>query len=263
MTDALLFSQANGVATLTLNRPQRHNAFDDILITQLHEAIKTCENDPNIRIVRLMATGDSFSAGADLQWMKKMASFTKKENQEDALAFAKMLASLAKMEKPSIAVVQGDVFGGGIGLIAACDIAIASTQAIFCFSEVKLGLVPAVISPYVINAIGAHAAKRLFMTAERFDANQAMELGLIADVIASDELNAEADKLTQRLLTHGPNSLRLCKKLVAHVKQKIDASSIIAFTADIIAECRVSAEGQEGIGAFLEKRKPSWSVDSD
>jgi methylglutaconyl-CoA hydratase len=248
-----------GVATLTMNRPELHNAFDDALITAMTGELKRLDADPEVRVVILAASGKSFSAGADLNWMRRMADYSREQNLSDAGALAELMRTLDTLSKPTIALVQGAAYGGGVGLVACCDIAIATERASFCLSEVKLGLIPAVISPYVVAAIGSRAARRYFQSAEVFDAAEANRLGLLHQVVANgEELTAAADKLTEKLLTNGPAAMSAAKRLVAAVAARPVDTALIADTAERIADQRSSQEGKEGLSAFLEKRPAAW-----
>lgn len=249
-----------GIAMLTLNRPHAHNAFDDILINNLLKTLQQLETDPKIRLLILKANGKSFCAGADANWMQRMVSFTEAENIKDAMALANMLKALNNFTRPTIALVQGAAYGGGVGLVACCDIVLATSTTTFCFSEVKLGLIPATISPYVIAAIGERAARQYFLTAERFSADEALRLGLVHKIVTKESLSDAAEKLVQLILQNSPAALVATKKLVAEVKSKTMDDSLLQLTAKRIAEQRISSEGQEGIQAFLEKRKPKWAV---
>jgi len=246
------------IATLTLNRPLTHNAFDDQLIRELMAAMRDLELKTQIRAVLLTANGPSFCAGADLQWMKRTAGYSQSENLQEAEALAGVMRRLNILPKPTIAVVQGAAYGGGVGLVAACDVAIAAESATFSLSEVKLGLIPAVISPYVIGAIGARAARRYFLTGERFTAAEAYRLGLVHEVVPLDTLARRADMLIEALLEGGPRAQVEAKKLVADVAVRPVDSAIMDETARRIANIRTSPEGREGVAAFLEKRKPNW-----
>ncbi len=248
-----------GVATLTMNRPELHNAFDDSLIVGLTDALRELDEDPDVRVVILAASGKSFSAGADLNWMRRMADYSYEQNLADAEGLAELMRTLDTLSKPTIALVQGAAYGGGVGLVACCDIAIASSRVLFCLSEVKLGLFPAVISPYVIAAIGPRASRRYFLTAESFDAGEALLLGLVHQVVADErELAAAADSMASRLLANSPAAMAGAKNLVAAVSGRQVDDVLIADTAERIAAQRSSREGREGLSAFLEKRKPSW-----
>jgi len=254
----LLVTVEDGVCRLVLNRPERHNAFDDALIAALDEILVEIEGRVDIRAVVLTASGDSFCAGADLGWMKRAAGYTGQENREDAGRLADMLARLAGLSRPTLALVQGNAFGGGLGLIAACDIAIAARDARFALSEVRLGLIPSVISPYVLRAIGRRAAQRYFLTAERFDAEEARRLGLVHEAVPAGELAAAGDRIVDALKLGGPVAIAEAKRLIADVAGRPIDRRIIDETARRIAEVRGGAEGREGVAAFLERRKPVW-----
>ena len=247
-----------GVATVTLNRPEVHNAFDEVLIARLTATFVSLDDDADVRVVVLAATGRSFCAGADLNWMKRMASFGHDENLADANALAAMLRALYALSKPTIARVHGAAYGGGVGLVAACDIALAVPEATFALSEARLGLIPATIGPYVIEAIGARQARRYFLTAERFDAAQAHRIGLVHEVVAGDRLDARVDALVDALKTAGPAAQLECKALIRGVAHRPIDEDVIAGTAEHIAAVRSSPEGREGITAFLSKRRPPW-----
>lgn len=250
---------ALGRATLLMNRPDIHNAFDDGLIAALTAELKRLEAAPEVRLVLLTASGKSFSAGADLNWMKRMADYSPEENLADARRLAGLMKTLNDLSKPTIALVQGAAFGGGVGLVAACDIAIASPRAAFCLSEVRLGLIPSAISPYVIAAIGPRAARRYFLTAERFGADEALRLGLIHEIVPEEELAAAGERLSAQLLQNGPQALAEAKRLIFDVAHRPVDAALSEETARRISDIRATAEGREGLGAFLEKRKPSWS----
>ena len=258
MSEHLLLQRDGPVARLRLNRPELHNAFDAGLIATLTIALADIGADDSVRVVVLEGAGASFSAGADLNWMRGMAAASQAENREDALALAGLLRTLDTLPKPTIARVQGAAFGGGVGLVAACDIAIGVPEAKFGLTESKLGLLPSVISPYVIDAIGPRQARRYFASAEIFDATQAQRIGLLHDVVAADALDAAVDRQVGLLLKAGPHAASAAKQLVRRVAAGGDADTIDAANADLIAALRVSSEGQEGIAAFLEKRKPAW-----
>jgi methylglutaconyl-CoA hydratase len=248
----------NAVAIIVLNRPEVHNAFNETLIAELTAALRAMDSDPEVRAVVLAGAGESFCAGADLNWMQKMAAFNLTQNLADARSLAAMLATLDMLSKPTIARVHGAIFGGGVGLVACCDIAIATQDAVFSFSEARLGLIPATISPYVIEAIGARAARRYFLSAERFTAAEAYRLGLLHDLALPEELDARVNELLGTLLTAGPRAQAECKLLLrAIAKRPVDAD-LIADTAQRIARVRSSPEGREGIAAFLAKRKAAW-----
>lgn len=247
-----------GIASVTLNRPEQHNAFDDGMIAELIELLGQLEQDDRVRVLVLRAAGKSFSAGADLNWMRRMADYDLARNTDDAMQLAELMRRLNCFPKPTIALVQGAAYGGGVGLIACCDIAIASKQALFCLSEVKLGLIPAVISPYVIEAIGARAARRFMLTAERFSAEQACRLGLVHQVVEAQELDKTLDSMLEFLLAAGPAAQAAAKDLIRAVSNQPIDSDIIQNCAQRIARIRATSEAREGLDAFLEKRKPNW-----
>ena len=254
----LLLDKSNGVARITLNRPEVRNAFDDALIAELRKAFDGVGGDPSVRVVVLAGSGPAFCAGADLNWMKRMAGYGYEQNLADAQALADMLAALDRMPKPTIARVHGPAFAGGTGLVAACDIAIGTPEAKFCFSEAKLGLSPATISPHVMRAIGERAARRYFLTAEVFDAAEAEKLGLLSVLVPSQELDPYIEGLLKHLLAGGPEAMRSIKDLIRTVAGRPVDDALVKETAKRIAEIRVSPEGKEGIASFLEKRKASW-----
>jgi len=252
----LLVEKKDGVARVTLNRPEVRNAFDDSLISELKKAFLEIGKDNTVRAMILAGSGPAFCAGADLNWMKRMAGYDYAANLRDAQALADMLAALDRMPKPTIARVHGPVFAGGTGLVAACDIAVGTREAKFCFSEAKLGLSPATISPHVIRAIGERAARRYFLTAEVFDAEEAHRIGMLT--ILTEKLDETIDGLLGHLLAGGPEAMRKIKELIRAVASRPLDDALVAETAKRIAEIRVSPEGKEGIASFLEKRKPSW-----
>lgn len=246
------------VLTLTLNRALIHNAFDDTVIRELTEALRDVELKPQVRAVMLTAAGPSFSAGADLHWMRRMSGYSLDENINDAVGLASLMRRLDSLPKPTMAVVQGAAYGGGVGLVAACDIAIASETATFSLSEVRLGLIPAVISPYVLKAIGARAARRYFLTGEKFSAAEALRIGLVHEVVPPDHLHRVAEKVMGYVLEGGPRAQVEAKRLINDVDGKAIDVALTDETARRIATMRASPEGREGVGAFLEKRKPNW-----
>lgn len=247
-----------GCTTLTLNNPEQHNAFDDRMIAELTAALLKLKDNPQVRVVILAANGKSFSAGADLNWMRRMADYTQEENIQDALALAKLMKTLNELPQPTIARVQGAAFGGGVGLVAACDIAIASERSSFCLSEVKLGLIPAAISPYVIMAIGPRQARRYFLTAERFSAAEALRIGLLHQLCPEADLVSTCEQICHQLLQNGPQALGEAKRLIRDVAGRSVDGELIQLTAERIAAIRASDEGREGLSAFLDKQKPSW-----
>ena len=251
-----------GVARLTLTRPEVHNAFDEDLIAGLTAALEAVAGDRTLRALVLAAEGRSFSAGADLTWMQRMAGYTQEQNLEDARGLARLMARLDGLPKPTLALVQGAAYGGGVGLVACCDIALAAESASFALTEVKLGLIPAVISPYVIAKIGAAAARRYFVTAERFDARRAQALGLVHEVVAPEALEESAAAILTALAAGGPDSQAAAKGLVRSLAGRPIDGALIEETAARIAEIRAGAEAREGIAAFLEKRKPAWVRES-
>ena len=254
----LKVTQSGGVARVTLDRPEIRNAFDDALISALTTALRELDADKGVRAVVLAGNGPAFCAGADLNWMKRMAGYGYEQNLADAQALAEMLKTLDRMRKPTVARVHGPAFAGGVGIVAACDIAIGVPEAKFCLSEAKLGLSPATISPYVVRAMGERMARRYFLTAEVFDAAEAQRIGLLTAVSPSEELDGEIDEILRHLMQGGPQALAKIKDLIRAVAASPLGDPLIADTARRIAEIRVSPEGREGIASFLEKRKPSW-----
>lgn len=250
-------SRDAGLVTLTLDRPDRHNAFDDALIATLTESLERLAADAAVRAVVLRGEGKSFSAGADLGWMRRMADYTEAENRRDAEALGRLMHVLDALPVPTVAAVQGAAIGGGVGLVACCDIAVASERAVFALSEVRLGLVPAVISPFVVRAMGARAARRYFLTGERFDAATAHRLGLVHQCVAPEALDGAVAEIVEALGQGGPAAQRAAKRLVADVAGRPPADCLEE-TARLIADIRASEEGREGLGAFLEKRDPAW-----
>ena len=254
----LIVEKKDGVARITLNRPEVRNAFDDALIASLTKEFKGIEKDDSIRVLVLAGAGTAFCAGADLNWMKRMAGYGYEQNLADARALADMLAALDRMPKPTIARVHGPAFAGGTGLVAACDIAVGTPEAKFCFSEAKLGLSPATISPHVMRAIGERAARRYFLTAEIFDAAEAERIGLLTFQTEKDHLDKAVQDLLDHLLAGGPEAMKQIKTLIRAVVGRPLDDALVADTAKRIAEIRVSPEGKEGIASFLEKRKAAW-----
>lgn len=255
---SLLVTHA-AVGRITLNRPRLHNAFDEELIAGLTRALEELAEDQSVRAVVLTGAGRSFSAGADLNWMKRAAAYDAEMNRADARALEAMLTTLDELPKPTIAMVNGPAIGGGLGLVAACDMAVASSLAVFATTEVRLGLVPAVIAPFVIRAIGARQARRYFLTAERFGAEEACRIGLVHEVAAPEELEARVEALAREVLKGGPEALAEAKRLVGLIRSMPEGGSLLAeATVGMIADRRASEEGKEGIAAFLEKRPASW-----
>lgn len=256
---AVLHFSTDGIATITLNRPEVHNAFDEELIERLGDMFEDVGHQEGVRAVVVAAAGKSYCAGADLNWMKRAAHFTDEDNREDSIALGRMLKNLHAIPKPTIALVQGAAYGGGLGLVAACDIAIGVKAAKFCLSEVKLGLLPSVISPYVVEAIGIRACRRYFLTAEVFDAVEAHRLGLLHEVVEDVHHLAEArDQLLEQIMKNAPGAMADSKDLIYTVADRPIDQNMIEETAERIASRRATDEGKEGVEAFLEKRKPVW-----
>jgi len=260
MTDTIVQTSIDdqGIATLSMNRPEVHNAFDDIMIAKMTESLRQLDETPEVILIALCAAGKSFSAGADLNWMRRMADYNWDENYQDSLGLASLMSTLAGLRTPTCAVVQGAAFGGGVGLVACCDFALASTRAKFCLSEVKLGLIPAVISPYVVRAMGRRNASRYFTSAEVFDAQTACRLGLISEVFEPDEFDAGVARIFTSIAANAPKAVREAKKLIQYVAQNEISEEVIRETAQRIADRRASLEGREGLSAFLQKRTPNW-----
>ncbi|QNA90912.1 enoyl-CoA hydratase/isomerase family protein [Massilia sp. Dwa41.01b] len=246
------------VATVTLNRPELRNAFNETAIAELALAFDELGRNELVRAIVLAANGPAFCAGADLNWMKKMAGYSHEENLADAARLADMLRTIYLCPKPTVAKVQGDCYAGGMGLVAACDIVVAAVGVNFCLSEVKLGLIPATISPYVIKAMGEQAARRYFLTAERFDAASAARMGFAHEVVEPDALDTTVAALVKALVTNSPNAVVEAKKLVREVVNLPVTDALLQDTAARIAAIRASSEGREGVASFLDKRKPSW-----
>jgi methylglutaconyl-CoA hydratase len=259
---AILTEVDGNVGILTLNKAPRHNAFDEQLIAEITEGLRELELDTRVRAVVLSSTGKSFCAGADLNWMKRAAGYSQEENLRDANRLAELMSTLNELSKPTIARVQGPAYGGGVGLIAACDIAVGTYDAVFSLSEVKLGIVPAVISPYVLAAIGERYSRRYMLTAERFSAAEAYRIGLLHELVPGEEQLDEAiAEILDSLLANGPQAQAECKTLIRIVAgQPIDEATI-AETAQRITRVRASPEGREGLAAFLDKRQPNWIAD--
>ena len=256
-TILVAYSHNRRIATVTMNRAELHNALNSQLLNDLKAAFDELSADSNLHAVILTGAGKSFSAGADLNMMQAAASYTRERNQQEALEMAGVFASINDFPAPVVARVNGAALGGGLGLLAICDIVIAADSARLAFSEAKLGIAPAVISPFVVSKIGASWARRLFVTGERFTPALARELGLVHTVVPLAELDATVENVIQELLTSAPQAMRTCKTLAKSVGQ-MDQPTARAFTARAIAELRAGVEGQEGLRAFLEKRKPAW-----
>ncbi len=256
----LLVQDTQGVGIIWLNRPDLRNAFNDEMIAELTAALQALEADKAIRAVVLAGAGAAFCAGADLNWMKRMAGYSVAQNRADAMGMATMLNTLYCLKKPTIARVHGAAFAGGVGLVAACDIAVAAYEAEFCLSEVKLGLIPATISPYVIRAMGERASRRYFLSAERFTAAEAYRIGLVSEIAPLADLDGRINELLEQLLLGGPNAQSLSKELIRAVAGGSIDTAMISDTAGRIAAARASAEGKDGIASFLEKRAPAWAA---
>ncbi|MFC0401074.1 enoyl-CoA hydratase/isomerase family protein [Paraburkholderia rhizosphaerae] len=254
----LIVEFAHQVATVTLNRPEVRNAFNEAMIVELTTVFRELSERDDVRAVVLGANGKAFCAGADLNWMKQMAGYSDDDNHADALRLADMLRSIYRCGKPVIARVNGDVYAGGMGLICACDIVISVDTAHFCLSEARLGLIPATIAPYVIRALGERASRRYFATAEQFDCATALRLGFVSEAVTEDKLDDAVQQLAAILCSNGPRAVRACKQLVQDIAGREIDTALIEDTAVRIAQVRASAEGREGIASFLEKRAPAW-----
>jgi len=246
------------IGHVTLNRPELRNAFNEHSIAELALAFDELGRHEMVRAIVLCANGSAFCAGADLNWMKKMAGYSDSENRADAMRLADMLRTIYTCPKPVVAKVQGDCYAGGMGLVAACDIAVSVDTANFCLSEVRLGLIPATISPYVIKAMGEQAARRWFLTAERFDAKEAHRIGFVHEIVPAGDLDTKVAGIVQALANNSPNAVCAAKKLVREIAGQPVTEALLEDTADRIAAIRASLEGREGVASFLEKRRPSW-----
>jgi methylglutaconyl-CoA hydratase len=260
--ETLQIEMGHGVAIIWMNRPEVRNAFNEEMIAELTGVFRGLDADAEVRAVVLAGRGPAFCAGADLNWMKKMAGFSFEENRSDALRLADMLDALATLSKPTIARVHGPAFAGGVGLLAACDIAVAAQNAEFCLSETKLGLIPAVVSPYVLAAMGERAAHRYFLTAERFDAAEAYRIGLAQELVLPGELDAKINEILGHLVQASPQAVTAGKELIRAVAGRPIDAALVGDTATRIAKARASVEGKEGVRSFLEKRKPAWHPDA-
>jgi methylglutaconyl-CoA hydratase len=256
--ETLKVEVAGQIATVTLNRPEVRNAFNETMIAELSAAFTALDTHEDVRAVVLAANGKAFCAGADLNWMKKMAGYSDDENRADAMRLAGMLSAVYRCSKPVIARVNGDAYAGGMGLLAACDIVVAVDSAHFCLSEARLGLIPATIAPYVIRALGEQASRRYFVTAEAFDCASALRLGLVSEAVSAEQLDATVAQLAQTLCANGPQAVRACKRLVQDIAGRELSDALIEDTAARIAKTRAGAEGREGVASFLEKRQPGW-----
>lgn len=252
------YVQSGAIGQLILNNPEKHNAFNHEILAEFLKRLNELETQSDLRVLILKSQGAHFSAGADLAWMQKVVDYSEAENRADSQLLADLMSALYHFSKPTIALVQGAAYGGANGLIACCDLAIATPESRFCFSETKLGIIPAVISPYVIAAIGERAARRYFLTAEVFDASVAKQLGLIHEISDRDQLETQGQTFAELLLKNGPEALKAAKRLISAVSNARITPELIDHTVQAIAAIRVSPEGQEGLKAFLEKRKPRW-----
>jgi methylglutaconyl-CoA hydratase len=258
--ETIILAIKDGVAAITLNRPQVHNAFNATMIRELRTALQKARDDDSVRVVVLTGAGASFCAGADLNWMREIIGYSFDQNIEESRDLAELMLEIYTLPKPTVAGVNGAAIGGGNGLLSACDIVIASDRARFGLSEVKIGLVPAAISPYVIRRIGESASREYFLTGERFDARRALEIGLVNKVVSHAELDTRVREVVRLLLSSGPEAMASCKELLYRVPA-MSLGEAKTYTAEVIAKLRVSQEGQEGMAAFLEKRKPAWTKD--
>ncbi len=260
MSDKMVLVEIeNNIATIIMNRPEVHNAFNEEVIAELTSIFLKLQDDNDIRAIILKGAGKSFSAGGDLNWMKRVAQYSYDENVEDAMGLGRLLNTIYNCKKPVIAIVHGNAFGGGVGLTAACDIALAVKGTRFCLSEVKIGLIPSVIGPYVIAAIGERHSRRYFMTAEIFDADEAARIGLVHESLEEAELELKLESIIKSIKAGAPKAQSMGKKLILDIAQKEINDDVIKLTSTRIAEARASDEGQEGLNAFLEKRKPEWA----
>ena len=258
----IIFAQEGEIAKIILNRPEVHNAFNRVMISELGTAVKRVKDDKSIRVVILTGKGKSFCAGADIKWLRDIINFTYEQNFQESLHLAEILYKLYSLPKPTIAMVNGAAIGGGNGILSACDIVVASERAKFGLSEVKIGLVPAAISQYVIRRTGEANARLYFLTGKRITAQKALEIGLVNEVVSHEELENKVSEITELLLTSGPEALANCKELIYNVLQ-MSLEEAKEYTAKMIADLRISKEGQEGMSAFLEKRKPGWVIKSE
>ncbi len=249
-----------GICRITFDRPKVKNSFNDEMIEDFQIGLEKVKNDKDLRILIISGSGDSFSSGADLNWMKNSLNYTLEENINDARKFANILKTIYNIPRPTIAKINGHSFGGGLGIIAACDFAIAIEDTKFSFSEVRLGLTPAMISPYVLKSIGFNNARRLFLTGEIFDARKALEINLLSKVVANLDLDKEVDKLSNDLLKGAPNAQGECKSILSHISEHNIEQDLIDFTIKKIATRRVSKEGKEGMISFFDKKDPSWKL---
>jgi len=254
----IIFSQEDEIARLSLNRPEVHNAFNSLMIAELDDAFEKVKDDKSLRVVVLTGQGKSFCAGADINWMREIIHYSYEQNLKESLHLAELLHKIYIFPKATVAMVNGTAIGGGTGFLSACDIAVASKQAKFGLSEVKIGLVPAAISPYVIRRIGESKAREYFLTGKRISAHKALEIGLVNEVVPQDKMKNKEEEIIKLLLSSGPGAIAACKELITRAPG-MSFKEAKTFTARMIANLRISEEGQEGMAAFLEKRKPKWT----
>lgn len=259
--ETVLFEQRERVAWVRLNRPEVHNAFNPVMMSELISVFEGIRKHEEIRVAVMTGQGKSFCAGADLNWMREIIDYSFEQNLEESKLLAELHYKIFTLPKPTIAMVNGAAIGGGTGLLSVCDFALSSDQAKFGLSEVKIGLVPAVISPYVVRKIGESTARQYFLTGRRISAAKACEIGLVNEVVAHEQLESKVEDLIQVLLTCGPEAIACCKELLFAIP-RMGLEEAKHYTARMIAELRISDEGQEGIAAFLEKRKPAWDKDT-
>lgn len=257
--ETIIYTTNKNVAYVTLNRPEVHNAFNDTMLTELTNLFTQIAKDNNIRIVVITGNGKSFCAGADVNWMKKIVNYTYEENIKDSNKIADCMYALYTLPQPTIARVNGHAIGGGMGFVGTCDIVISVDTAQFSLSEVKIGLVPACISPYIIRKVGEGGCREFFITGERLTAEKALKAGLVNSVVPIEKLDSAVEEIVNRLLSSGPNAIASCKELLRNVPQ-MNLEDAKEYTVKVIAKLRVSEEGQEGMNAFLEKRKPKWVI---
>jgi methylglutaconyl-CoA hydratase len=256
--ETILAAKEGKVFRITMNRPRVHNAFNATMIGDLTSAFSAAGGDDSVRVVILTGAGESFCAGADLNWMREIIHYSYEQNLRESLQVAELMKAIYQLPRPTIARVNGAVIGGGTGLLSACDIVVASEKARFGLSEVKIGLIPAAIGPYVIRRIGESAARELFLTGERFDARRALEIGLVNQVVPHERLDSRVDEIVRLLLSSAPEAISKCKELLQRVPG-MSLEEAKGYTAEMIARLRISPEGQEGMASFLEKRKPDWA----
>jgi methylglutaconyl-CoA hydratase len=259
--ETIVFSKQNKIARVVFNRPDVHNAFNSKMIGEIDDAIEKIRSDDSVRVVILTGEGKSFCAGADIKWLREIIDYSYEQNLEESLQLAEVLHKIYTLPKPTIAMVNGAAIGGGNGFLSACDISVASEEAKFGLSEVKIGLVPAAISPYVMRRIGESKAREYFLTGKRISAQKALEIGLVNEVVPSDKLEDTVQDIASLLLTSGPEAIAACKELIDKTT-RMNFEELKKFTARMIANLRISPEGQEGMAAFLEKRKPKWIKDN-